>query len=216
MLRHSLLGLACFGLCMGSAAPALAADGVFGLPAPGVLPPDRSTVGMMQFSGGAQMVSNVGTVGSVEAAFNGGLVDGRARLLANPANPLGFFLADVNVAYVADTGVFLPVHLMPFMGLGASMLMMQPATASTFTVGLPLYAPIGIRLIQPFGPVTVGGEISYAYMLGDILSGGADVGRWHTEVAARMGVLSIAVFNEAGPVLSGPGLRVGFNFGGGR
>ncbi|GEM_PF-4679107 len=212
--NNSLLASAVL-LSLGIGSPA-AAQGIFGLPASGPTLPQADLRGPAYFSVGKQTVPNVGDIGSLDFGVNAGPAQMNASLVANPSNLMGFFGADINTAFVGHTGMFLPIDLMPFMGIGASMFLLEKTSSggtTSTTAGLPFYTPIGLRYTLPIGGLSIGGEASYYYWLGDMLGENVNTSRWHFEGGIRLGALSLTVFNEDGPLLSGPGAKLGLNFG---
>lgn len=207
---HRVALAAMLSSCLAS--PALAGEGVLGLPAVGPMAPEQMTRGPVHCDFGAQTVPNMGLIGSFNfsGVFDTGEIN--TSLMMNPSNPLGFFVADMNAAFVGQTGRFLPINLMPFMGIGAAMFMYDPPSGGSTKAGLPFYVPIGLRYTLPLGGLSVGAEVSYMHGLGDMLGEQVDPSRWRYEGSVRLGFLHAAVYNESGPLLGGAGAKLGFNF----
>lgn len=202
-------------LAVGTAAEAKTVFGI--LPAPGILSEEQMPQGPLHFSAGTQTLMGRSSVVSLDFAGvfeKGELV---TRLAFNPEDITTFMAADVYGNVVGQTGSFLPINLMPVMGIGVGMYLLSPP-GSTDPLDVdavtPIYVPMGLRYVQPLGDLSLGVSALYFHQLLDYASNRnqADISRWRYEASLRWGFLSASAYTEQGPSLSGPGFKLGINF----
>lgn len=172
--------------------------------------------GPLHLAVGAQQLPTQGLATFVDfrAAGDGGELV--TNLLFTPSNFTGFFVGDVYAAFVGQTGSFLPLNLMPFMGLGGGMYMVDRVTGTTTTTDASayIYTPIGARLVLPLGFLTLEVGTTYFHSLFDVMDSHpkVDPSRWRHEAGVRLGGMFLGVYQEQGTTLTGLGARAGLNF----
>lgn len=194
------------------AAPASAANGLLGvLPAWGPQPPEQMARGPVHFSLGAQQHPVHGMVGSATFA----VVDSMAEMdlaIVSSQEFANHFVVSAGAVFIGQTGLFLPLNLMPVMGIEGAMYMSTPTPNGTTDVGVPILMPMGLRYALPIGIGSVSAEATYHRQFYDVMGGKSDFSHVHYEVGLRLGGLSLAAFRDEGILLSGPGARLGFSF----
>lgn len=201
-------------LALASALVAFSLPAEAALPHAGTLEPEQMPTGPSNLSFGLQSVGGHGLVASIGAQSINELFEMNARIQAPPASFLGFFDTDANVCFVGQTGAFLPVNLMPMMGIGASFLMQDVpnGTATDTDINIDLYAPVGLRYVLNLGALTLGAQALYHFTALPLWKGKADLNHWRFEVDAKTGKLFAGAFYDMGTVFNGPGARVGLAF----
>ncbi|HEY9898384.1 MAG TPA: hypothetical protein V6D00_04315 [Pantanalinema sp.] len=198
------------------AAPASAAagwgKGLFGvLPAWGPQPPEQMARGPLHFSMGAQQHPVHGMVGSALFSAVGPMAEGDVSLVASQGF-INHFVAGAGARFVGQTGLFLPLNLMPVMGIEGAMYMTESTPGANTDVGVPILVPLGLRYSLPIGIGSVSAEATYHRQIYDVLGGKSDFSRVHYELSLRLGGFSVAAFRDDGGILAGPGARIGMNF----
>jgi hypothetical protein len=198
------------------AAPASAAsgwgEGLFGvLPALGAMPPEQMARGPLHFSMGAQQHPVHGMVGSALFSAVGPMAEGDASLVTTQG-VINYFVAEAGARFIGQTGLFLPLNLMPVMGIEGAMYMLEPTPGANTDVGVPILMPLGLRYSLPIGIGSVSAEAIYHRQIYDVIGGKSDFSRVHYELGLRLGGFSVAAFHDDGSILAGPGARLGFNF----
>jgi hypothetical protein len=143
---------------------------------------------------------------------NLGIMELGATIMAPPSNFTGFFTTRAAATFVGHTRRYLPIDLMPVMGMGFGVLMRDiPKGSSTTTdINIEMYMPVGLR--YGFGLGGFGLQAEALYHLVALNSGKADLQHWHFGVDANAGKFMGGVFYETGAVYNGPGARVGLAF----
>lgn len=205
MSKRFILAATAITLGALSAAPAEAA-----LPRAGTLTPEQRPNGVGNFTLGAQAFGGQGLVGTLQFTGTHELAEIGAHLKAPPGNFIGFFTADMYLAFIGQTGAFLPVNVMPVMGIGGAVLMNEIGTQTD--INAYLYMPVGVRYAFAVGGLSLGAEALYHFPAVWFYKGASDPSRMRFELSGRSGNLFGAAYYENGAVYNGPGARVGLSF----
>lgn len=185
------------------------------VPVAGTLDEAQYTRGPVNLALSAQPGGTDKTYYEANFAYRGAPYFMEARIGLDPSNVLGSIVNDVWVAYAGETGTFLPLNLIPYMGLGSGLYGYSPSgSVTSFDLFLPVFAPIGLQYNLPLGPLVLGADATYFWEITE-LSGQRsrfDATRMRFELSARLDWLSASVYTESGQFLNGTGARVGMNF----
>lgn len=144
----------------------------------------------------------------------------RAGLAAPLPSLLSFFRVEGDLRFVGQTRSFLPINLMPVMGMGLGSLFRDVPDGkggTTTDIGIYMTLPVGLRYALSLGGLSLTAEASYLFTVHQFMesrsyAAKSNPSRWRFELGTRLGGLSGSAFYEAGPLIAGPGLRLGYTF----
>ena len=203
--------------CLAPTSAALANPLLGIVPVPGLLGEQQRIQGPLNLSIGMQSLANYPNIMSLDFVGDFGKSELGTRMIVAPQDFTSFFGADLYGQVVGETGSFLPLNLMPIMGIGAGMYLFQKPGSTSGTdidAAMPIFVPMGLRYVLPIGDLSIGATALYFHQLMDYASNRSnfDVSRWRYEATLRWGFLNASLYSENGAILSGNGFRFGFNF----